>query len=165
MPTLVQNITTNDANKLQRNMSRKLWKTCVCESVNYAKVLLRVSPIRCRTTGINRNTSKNILLFLFAKLMKTPCRIDARKSNAKNIENDANMEPKWRSNSITNTWKNNFQKTSRKMMQKWSAKKLWALRGPWARSAGRGKEFLRRLQVKVPSCIQHPVKNKHPANN
>ena len=37
--------------------------------------------------------------------------------------------------------------------------------GPWARSAGRGKEFLRRLQVKVPSCIQHPAKNKHPANN
>ena len=33
--------------------------------------------------------------------------------------------------------------------------------GPWARSAGRGKEFLRRLQVKVPSCIQHPAKNKH----
>ena len=37
--------------------------------------------------------------------------------------------------------------------------------GPWARSAGRGKEFLWRLQVKVPSCIQHPAKNKHPANN
>ena len=30
--------------------------------------------------------------------------------------------------------------------------------GPWARSAGRGKEFLRRLQVKVPSCIQHHQK-------
>ena len=40
-----------------------------------------------------------------------------------------------------------------------------AVTGPWARSAGRGKEFLRRLQVKVPSCIRHPAKNKHPANN
>ena len=39
-----------------------------------------------------------------------------------------------------------------------------AVTGPWARSAGRGKEFLRRLQVKVPSCIQ-PAENKHPANN
>ena len=35
-------------------------------------------------------------------------------------------------------------------------------RGPWARSAGRGKEFLRRLQVKVPSCIQHPAKKQTP---
>ena len=37
--------------------------------------------------------------------------------------------------------------------------------GPRAWSAGRGKEFLRRLQVKVPSCIQHRQKNEHPANN
>ena len=30
--------------------------------------------------------------------MKNPCRIDARNNHAKNMENDANMEPKWRSN-------------------------------------------------------------------
>ena len=40
---------------------------------------------------------------LIAKLMTNPCKIDARKTNAKNIENDANMEPKWRSNSINST--------------------------------------------------------------
>ena len=55
-----------------------------------------------------------------------------------------------------------YKKTSRKMMQKLSAKKLQARSGPWARSAGRGKEFLRRLQVKVPSCIQHPAKKQRP---
>ena len=30
--------------------------------------------------------------------MKNQCRIDARNNHAKNMENDANMEPKWRSN-------------------------------------------------------------------
>ena len=39
---------------------------------------------------------------IIAKLMTNPCKIDARKSNAKNIENDANMVPKWRSTSIKN---------------------------------------------------------------
>ena len=47
-------------------------------------------------------------------------------------------------------------------MLKLSAKKLWARMGPWARSAGRGKEFIRRLQVKVSSCIQHPAKKQTP---
>ena len=32
--------------------------------------------------------------------MRNPCKIDARKRNAKNMENDANMAPKWRSESI-----------------------------------------------------------------
>jgi hypothetical protein len=86
--------------------------------------------------------------------MKNQCRIDARNNHAKNMENDANMEPKWRSNPS----KKLYKKTSRKMMQKLSAKKLYARRGRWAWSVRRGKEFLRRLQVKVPSCIQHPAK-------
>ena len=30
-----------------------------------------------------------------AKLMTNPCKIDARTSNVKNMENDANMEPEW----------------------------------------------------------------------
>ena len=38
-----------------------------------------------------------------SKLMTNPSKIDARKSNATNIKNEANMEPKWRSNSIKNT--------------------------------------------------------------
>ena len=49
--------------------------------------------------------------------MKTPYRIDARKSNAKNMENDANMAPKWRSKSIKKH-KKIYKNTSRKMMQK-----------------------------------------------
>ena len=40
---------------------------------------------------------------ILAKLMNNPCRIDARNSHAKNIENDANMEPKWTSKSINKT--------------------------------------------------------------
>ena len=35
--------------------------------------------------------------------MTNPCRIDARKSNEKNIENDADMVPKWRSTSFKTT--------------------------------------------------------------
>ena len=97
-------------------------------------------------------------------MMTNPCEIDARKSNTKTLK----MMPTWRQNggrNASNIHEQTIQKTSRKMMQKLSAKKLCARRGPWARSAGRGKEFLRRLQVKVPSCIQHPAKNKHLANN
>ena len=41
------------------------------------------------------------------KLMTNPCKTDARKRNAKNMENDANMAPKWRSNSINKHEKNN----------------------------------------------------------
>ena len=37
---------------------------------------------------------------ILAKLMKNPCRIDSRNSHAKNMENDANMEPKWKSESL-----------------------------------------------------------------
>ena len=32
---------------------------------------------------------------ILLKLMTNPCKTDARKSNAKNMENDANMAPKW----------------------------------------------------------------------
>ena len=40
----------------------------------------------------------------FAKLMTNLCNIDARNTDAKkNTENDANMEPKWGSESIKNT--------------------------------------------------------------
>ena len=103
--------------------------------------------------------------------MTVPSKIDARKSDAKNMENDANMAPKWRSKSIKK-----HEKTIQKNITKNDAKikrqkamgpegRRTRKTGPWARSAGRGKEFLRRLQVKVPSCIQHPAKNKHPANN
>ena len=53
-------------------------------------------------------------LKILPKLMTNPCRIDARKSNAKNMENDTNMAPKWRSQSMKKQYKN----TSRKMMEK-----------------------------------------------
>ena len=42
--------------------------------------------------------------------MTNPCKIDARKSNARNIENDAKMVPKWRSKSNKNTWTNDTKK-------------------------------------------------------
>ena len=48
-----------------------------------------------------RRKSREILskyIKIIPKLMTNPCRIDARKNNAQNIENDANMAPKWRSN-------------------------------------------------------------------
>ena len=44
--------------------------------------------------------------------MKNPCRIDARNNHAKNMENDANMEPKWTSKSIKKTWKNYTKKNT-----------------------------------------------------
>ena len=96
--------------------------------------------------------------------MTVPSKIDARKSDAKNMENDTNMAPKWRSKSIKKHEKT-IQKNITKNDAKIKRQKAIGPEGPWARSAGRGKEFLRRLQVKVPSCIQHPAKNKHPANN
>ena len=96
--------------------------------------------------------------------MKNQYRIDARNNHAKNMENDANMAPKWRSKSIKKHEKT-IQKHITKNDAKMKRQKAMRPEGPWARSAGRGKEFLRRLQVKVPSCIQHPAKNKHPANN
>ena len=55
----------------------------------------------------------------------------------------------------------NITKNDAKMKRQ----KAIRLEGPWARSAGRGKEFLRRLQVKIPSCMQHQHRNIHPANN
>ena len=96
--------------------------------------------------------------------MTVPSKIDARKNDAKNMENDANMAPKWRSKSIKKHEKT-IQKNITKNDAKIKRQKAIRPEGPWAWSAGRGKEFLRRLQVKVPSCIQHPAKNKHPANN
>ena len=66
-------------------------------------------------------------------MITNPYKIDARKSKAKNTENDANMEPILRSISVKSTWTNNTTKTSRKIMQKRSAKKLWARRRPGPR--------------------------------
>ena len=81
-------------------------KACVCEIENHAKVMkkhvfVRVSPIRCRTMEINKKYSQQYIKHL-AKLMTNACKIDARKRNAKNIQNDTNMAPKWSSQSIKN---------------------------------------------------------------
>ena len=76
--------------------------------------------------------------------------------------------PTWSQNRHQNPSKKH-EKTIQKNITKNDAKikcqKAIGPEGPWARSAGRGKEFLWRLQVEVPSCIQHPAKNKHLANN
>ena len=70
-------------------------------------------------------------------------------------------EPKWTYNSIENKWKNDT-KTHHEKWCKNEALKIsrpqGARRGTRAQSARRGKEFLRRLQVKVPSRIQHHQK-------
>ena len=42
-PTLVQNITTNDANKLQRNMSRKLLKNMCLRKCKLCKSNVKTS--------------------------------------------------------------------------------------------------------------------------
>ena len=50
--------------------------------------------------------------------MKNQCRIDARNNHAKNMENDANMEPKWRSypsNKHETTIQKNITKHDAKM--------------------------------------------------
>ena len=51
-------------------------------------------------------------------MMTTPCKIDARKRNAKNMENDANMAPKLRSESIKKHEKTIQKKHHELMMQK-----------------------------------------------
>ncbi len=67
--------------------------------------------------------------------MKNPCRIDARNNHAKNIENDANMEPKWTSKSIPKTWKN-YTKNITKNDAKIKRQKAIRPEGPWAGSEG-----------------------------
>ena len=64
-----------------------------------------------------------------AKLMKNPCRIDARKSNANNMENDANMAPKWTSKSIKKH-KKNIQKHITKNDAKMKRQKAIRPEGP-----------------------------------
>ena len=51
---------------------------------------------------------------ILAKLITNPCKIDARKNNAKNIEIGANMEVEIHPKNMKTQYKN----TSRKMMQK-----------------------------------------------
>ena len=79
--------------------------------------------------------------------------------------------PTWNQNGGTNSSKI-YENTIQTLYEKWcknEAPKSYApepaQRGPWAPKAERGKEFLRRLQVKIPSCIQHHQKSNHQANN
>ena len=51
----------------------------------------------------NQQKYFNKYIKIITKLMTNPCKIDARKRNAKNIENDTNMAPKLRSESIKKT--------------------------------------------------------------
>ena len=105
-PTLVQNIAANYANKPQRNMSRKLKKekklrTCkLCNSNIKASVF--EDFVNWMLDHGNQQKYFKKHLTILAQLMTVPFKIDARKSNAKNIENNANMVPKWRSKSIKN---------------------------------------------------------------
>jgi len=67
--------------------------------------------------------------------MTNPCKIDARKNNAKNMENDANMAPKWRSKSIKKHEKT-IQKNITKNDAKIKRQKAIGPEGPWAGSEG-----------------------------
>ena len=89
----------------------------------------------------NQHTNFKKHINILATLMTNPCKIDARYSNAKNIEVDAKIEVEIHRQNM----KKQYKKKSRKMMQKESAQKLYAQRGPWAQSARRSKEFLWRL--------------------
>jgi hypothetical protein len=55
-----------------------------------------------------------IYITILAKLMTTPCKIDARKNNANNMENDPKMEVDIPQQNMKKQYKN----TSRKMIQK-----------------------------------------------
>ena len=67
--------------------------------------------------------------------MKNPCRIDARNNHAKNMENDANMAPKWRSKFIKKH-KKTIQKNITKNDAKIKRQKVIRPEGPRARSEG-----------------------------
>ena len=72
-----------------------------------------------------------------------------------------NMTPTWSQNGSTNPLKIHEQMIQKNITNngaKMKRPKALDPEGPRARSAGRGKELLRRLQVKVSSCIQHRQK-------
>ena len=135
-PTLVHNIITNDATNCSAKHVSILWRKKMCLRKcklcnNHVKsiVFLRVSPIYCRTMEVNNNTSTYIRIL--AKLMTNPCKIDARLFFfSKNIENDANVEPKLRSESITNTWTNYTNKNITKNDAKIKRPKVIGPEGP-----------------------------------
>jgi hypothetical protein len=89
-------------------MSRELWKNMclrkckLCRS-NVKKHVFEGFANWMQDDGNQQKYFKNMKTL--PQLMTNPCRIDARKSNAKNMENDANMAPKWRSKSIKQKWK------------------------------------------------------------
>ena len=80
-------------------------KTCACDRVNYAKVKTIVVQGFAKWMQDHGNQQEhfNKYLKIIANLMTNPCKIDARKSRTKNMENNANMEPKLKSDSIINT--------------------------------------------------------------
>ena len=81
------------------------------------------------------------------KSIQNRCKIDARKSDAKSMKNDAKMEPKWEPKSDQNL-KISAKKGIKKLMQKFDAKKCWKeenfrdfcgfWRNFWAVAGGKG---------------------------
>ena len=108
-PTLVQNITTNGANKLQRNMSRKSLKNMCLRKCKLCKSNVKTNVFEAFANWMSDHGNQHKYfkkhIKIVAQLMTNPCRIDARNSHAKNMENDANMEPKLRSKSINKNMK------------------------------------------------------------
>ena len=103
----MQNIINNDATNCsdtcletyEKNMCLRKCKSCK------SKVKTSVVDGSANWMQDHGNQQKyfNKHIKVLATLMTYPCKIDARRNNATNIEIDANMVPKWRSESIKNT--------------------------------------------------------------
>ena len=82
-------------------------KTCVLRKCQLCKSKEKANVFEGFATWMqddgNQQKYFKTYIKIIAKLMTNPCKIDARTSNATNMENDANMEPKWRPKSIKNT--------------------------------------------------------------
>ena len=101
--------------------------------------------------------------------MKSPCRIDARNSQAKNMENDANMEPKWRSKSINKKHEKTIQKNITKNDAKMKRPKAIRSEG---RGGANGPGVLEEVRSssgdsrsRFPLASNILQKSKHQANN
>ena len=94
-------------------------------------MFLKVSPIGCKTMKINKRLSKNM-----NKSWQNWWRIHVKSMPCKNIENDANMEPKWSSTS-SKIHEQLCNKNITKQNAKMKPRKLWARSGPWAQRAGK----------------------------
>ena len=79
----------------------KIMKTHVLRKAKPCKSIVNICVFKGLANWMqdhgNQQNHCNKYMQILAKWITNPCKIDARKSDAKNMENDANMDPKWRS--------------------------------------------------------------------